>query len=80
MDLREIGNVIDSIDALSIKQRPVIVSKVIQQVRFPDIEGQRRDTIETETVRQNDTEAGELLQNQGESSITESRCTEAVFH
>jgi hypothetical protein len=30
----------------------------------------------TETVRQNDTEAGELVQNQGESSITESRCTE----
>jgi hypothetical protein len=27
-------------------------------------------------VRQNDTEAGELLQSQGESSITESRCTE----
>jgi hypothetical protein len=44
--------------------------------RFPDIEGQRRETIETETVRQNDTEAGELVQNQGESSITESRCTD----
>jgi hypothetical protein len=34
--------------------------------RFPDIEGQRRETIETEIVRQNDTEAGELVQNQGE--------------
>jgi hypothetical protein len=41
-----------------------------------DIQGQRRETIETEIVRQNDTEAGELVQNQGESSITESRCTE----